>query len=549
MRFPMSFSVAAISITFLQLCVCAHVTAALTSGCDGGQAEGDKWFDGCRWCVCENSKAVCSSSACSDLNTQLPACEDVGESWWDGCYRCTCLADGIECTADRTCVALLKSQQSKTPSAYILSKGACIKPRDSRCVCGVDGVPSCTADAIDRNALEATTIQLVPSLSRRFTWRMSPRRPVPSSFRGSPAFLNSTSSGISSYRSRDGAQLRRPMPSWRRTRSRRSACLPLVERNIGRDVKARLLSAIKRGACLKHADTKRVVKRRHVRSAVPVILSVTGDSKKTPSLLVSTDNRCRWGSRWYGGGLRCYCDRKGAITCGDPEFVAARIDGFQMERIPCSEGDEWEETRNCRYCECHVSGIALCWRAEYCPYPFVIAPVIDNVGFSSDDNDGQYRDRLITEFDLGVDKDIDEFRTTEHNRRQVAQDTPPDEDLPGSGDAPSGAPAIVSTRECIPGQNVRVGCDLCSCTESRVQSCTRTFCGRFDRRPGSGENLQAALRRPPSSGPIQRTGPIPPTNRQRVTSCGEHQVGDTYYEECNSCQCLSSGPRCTAMSC
>ena len=79
MEFQVRLMAAAISITFLHLILCGHVTAVSSAtDCEAGQAEGDKWFDGCRWCVCENNVAVCSSSACSELNAQLPPCENVG---------------------------------------------------------------------------------------------------------------------------------------------------------------------------------------------------------------------------------------------------------------------------------------------------------------------------------------------------------------------------------------------------------------------------------------------------------------------------------------
>lgn len=43
-----------------------------------------------------------------------------------------------------------------------LSHDACLEAQDGRCVCGIDGVPSCTAEVIDRNAHPAATVRLNP---------------------------------------------------------------------------------------------------------------------------------------------------------------------------------------------------------------------------------------------------------------------------------------------------------------------------------------------------------------------------------------------------
>ncbi|RUS84757.1 hypothetical protein EGW08_007499 [Elysia chlorotica] len=518
MRFQVHLAVAAISITFLQLSgVCSHVTPA-TSGCEPGHAEGDKWFDGCRWCVCENSVHVCSSSACSELNAQLPPCQSVGSSWWDGCYRCTCLTDGIECTADRTCVGLIKSERFQTKEAYMLSQGACLKPQDNRCICGVDGVPSCTADAIDRNAVQAKTILLRPSIRQRQLSRMRSRSPALASRRSSSA----------------------PM-----SRSRRSAY-----------------------------------------PTSPSLAVGAGDS---PSLLVSTDNRCRWGSRWYGGGLRCYCDKKGSITCGDPQFVASSIDGFLMDRTPCLAGEDWKEPLHCRYCECHVSGVALCWRSEKCPYPFVIEPVLPSVEPALDSNGDSSASENGDESAYEPDPEenfLDNGQRESLSSNTVNESAAPEQEIPGSGDDSNAIPisadrplevpnrlvnlpAVYSTnvivRECQPGDTWKEnGCRRCRCNQDGKKECTDRFC------------LIARVHRPPAASPAgdrsseltrERIGdqvvgrpaehlssgnfhPLPPVHPEPTNPCEPYKLNEIFHpDSCNMCKCTRAGPMCTAMSC
>ncbi|XP_012937801.1 uncharacterized protein LOC106011730 [Aplysia californica] len=148
-----------------------------------------------------------------------------------------------------------------------------------------------------------------------------------------------------------------------------------------------------------------------------------------PSLLVASDNRCRFGVRWYGGGLRCYCDSDGSITCGDPSFVAARIDGFRFEKVACEQGHIWEEKGSCRVCECQISGVVLCRRSSHCPLPFLIQPVsVDNSGRDATEGGGDYYIRsqnrkhngaFTGEFRSGQEDSLDWSHVTSRGRGTV----------------------------------------------------------------------------------------------------------------------------------
>lgn len=80
--------------------------------------------------------------------------------WWDGCYVCQCHLHGIECKTDPACVTLMRSELFRPG---FQSQDGCTQPEDDRCICGVDGVPSCTAEVIDKGAYPTVTIELTPS--------------------------------------------------------------------------------------------------------------------------------------------------------------------------------------------------------------------------------------------------------------------------------------------------------------------------------------------------------------------------------------------------
>ncbi|BFY99460.1 hypothetical protein BsWGS_02500 [Bradybaena similaris] len=460
--------------------------------CDGGRGEGDKWFDGCRWCVCQQSGASCSSSECSHLVSKVAPCHKVDSRWWDGCYHCKCYHHGIDCTVDDTCLLLMRSERY---GRDFLSHDACLNAQDGRCVCGIDGVPSCTAEVIDRNAHPATTVRLnsvfptassiisprhvyynqpythsrgfrndrpgfysdslyinhpdgtietlnngqlkkhVHSLVKRHTSRNKKHSPQVYITTRRRSQNNKHKSAVSTHKSsshnsrnsrkhfenslsgrgsrgrrkktdtirddpdsvfdtgliisNDGSQFY-PNIKWRDTSSRKGLSGSNIKmyKNTHKDyyetVPGGKREELKEllGLTSRDADEKFQKRTEPLRedslegkyfNDEAVVENLANDI--LPSLLIVSGNRCRWGVRWYGGSLRCYCGMDNSITCGDPSFVASRIDGFRLERASCEVGQAWDDTNACRACECLIKGVVLCTRSPSCPLPFLIKPL------------------------------------------------------------------------------------------------------------------------------------------------------------------------------
>ncbi|XP_025109324.1 uncharacterized protein LOC112573309 [Pomacea canaliculata] len=96
--------------------------------------------------MCTRHGVQCSSSDCDGLVKKVAPCPLVGQRWSDGCYKCRCRRNGITCRLDATCHHL---HHHPVP---------CLA--DERCICGPDGVPSCTAEVIDRRAFSAHRLDL-----------------------------------------------------------------------------------------------------------------------------------------------------------------------------------------------------------------------------------------------------------------------------------------------------------------------------------------------------------------------------------------------------
>ena len=156
----------------------------------------------------------------------------------------------------------------------------------------MDGVPSCTADAIDRNTLQATKVLLVPT-SRLQNMQRNRFRRLPYSSRRS----RYRASRVHGHRSRAGRSYRRLSGERRRlleasrslrmrSRSRRSVVEAINKQvaNIKNERKKRCTDCI----------NEQEVNRRSTRSTYPTASTLTVDSGESPSLLVSTDNRCRY---------------------------------------------------------------------------------------------------------------------------------------------------------------------------------------------------------------------------------------------------------------
>ncbi|CAG5132723.1 unnamed protein product [Candidula unifasciata] len=463
--------------------------------CDGGRGEWDKWFDGCRWCVCQQTGPLCSSSECSRLVTRVAPCQKVDSRWWDGCYHCKCYHHGIECSIDDTCLLLMRSERY---ALDFLSHDACLDAKDGRCICGADGVPSCTAEVIDRNAHPATTIGLNPIfpavaslISPRVVYYDRPYASKSGNRHDRPEFYtdslyinhpDETAENLSNEqykkrlhflvkrharrnknhspqvyisargrasqhsKRRSAIDLRRPSShnqrnsrkhfeenlSGKGSQGRRqnqnadqtfwgdSASVfdndvksngenqldPNNERTesfISKDVNVPNAKVYKK-AYKDSFDIFASRKKKELDEYIGLVGLNEGNTFKknadmlkedtldteylndetstdnlahsaSTSLLVASNNRCRWGVRWYGGSLRCYCGLENSITCGDPSFVASRIDGFRLEPASCEVGQAWDDADTCRACECQVRGVILCRRSSSCPLPFLIKPL------------------------------------------------------------------------------------------------------------------------------------------------------------------------------
>ena len=252
-------------------------------------------------------------------------------------------------------------------------------------------------------------------------------------------------------------------------------------------------------------------------------------------------------------------------------------------------GEVWEDAASCRYCECHVSGVALCWRAESCPFQLVISPV------SPSENQDQNNDDDLSANDKGdetdplrdMDEDFPRRRPILSTFRNTVQSAPPEEDLPGSGDDLSGvasrvdrpqyrhssrssgtqrASTTVIVRECKPGKSWKEkGCIRCRCNNNWRKECTDRFCLKArvpnppppSRSSSDGTNNSGierfrgrVIQRPPANWSSRRHRPLPPLRPTQSTACGSYQLNEIYFiDECNSCICLPTGPKCTAVSC
>ncbi|KAK7100630.1 uncharacterized protein [Littorina saxatilis] len=337
--------------------------------CDGDRFLGDKWFDGCQWCVCTARGPQCSRSGCSSLVHKVAPCHEERQQWTDGCYRCRCKRRGIDCQIDVICLLL---RHDPVP---------CLA--DDRCVCGPDGVPSCTAEVIDRHAFAATRVDLeVPSLLPQ---------------------------GHETSRSRGG----------------------------------------RRGGKFFGSSFNKIEKE-------------VKDDESSQELLITSDNLCRFGPRWYGGSLRCFCDIDGSITCGNPAFVSAFFDDFMVRREECEKSHIWEE--GCDVCSCRVNGVVFCRRDNQCRHD------IGNL----------HRDNTYDDNDDDDSNKIDFYLPGSEEKEEEEE---------GGGlvvapvrMSPTNTPRTKSTArsppgDCKPGKRWREGCKRCRCDkQSRIVCSRRSHC-------------------------------------------------------------------------
>lgn len=187
---------------------------------------------------------------------KVPPCAAIDDRWTDGCYHCRCRRIGIRCRLNPAC-SLLRHQPV-----------ACLT--DDRCICGLDGVPSCTAEVIDRDAFPATRVSLGSSTNHL------------------PEVIDDLLSTRRSNRDK--------LSAGKISRLSEVFALPMDGF--------------------------------HKRRTLGVDDYDVDDTSN--ELLIMSDNLCVFGSRWYGGSLRCFCDIDGAITCGNPTYVTAFIDHFTV---------------------------------------------------------------------------------------------------------------------------------------------------------------------------------------------------------------------------
>ncbi|KAL8596968.1 hypothetical protein ACOMHN_027914 [Nucella lapillus] len=486
-------------------------------GCGRGRAVGDKWFDGCQWCVCTAQGHSCSSSTCSSLVKQVPACHVTGQRWTDGCYRCQCRRHGITCRLDVTCDSL---RQQPVP---------CLA--DERCVCGPDGVPSCTAGVIDRNAFAAKRVHLGFPHGMR-------SKGFQDSYRGRYSGIRSNSDHVTRRHRND----RRPLflPGSQQTAADQLRRAGLPHNPDGKNI----LSSASKFRLRQRRVTSPHASYRGRRSAEP----------STQELLITSDNLCRFGARWYGGSLRCFCDLEGAIACGNPVFVLAFFDDFRVESKPCEEGHTWED--GCRVCTCQVNGVIFCRSSQSC----------GQGRFFPGDGDQDSR--------LGPDRYITAF--PEHS----AGDSEENSGVFPSTVRPWRKEPQVPDAQCMPGTQWKRGCVRCRCTRHGRQVCSRRHCGvaevdahlpSYDREDGRHKppppGNKAKLNPPTLGPPFKRfRGPMmvvpkppgsfhlpayasKPARPLKVQRCGRFPVGMKYWDDCNLCLCTSRGPRCQGKLC
>nr|KAG5703243.1 hypothetical protein BaRGS_034154 [Batillaria attramentaria] len=353
---------------------------------------------------------------------------------------------------------------------------------DNRCVCGPDGVPSCTAEVIDRHAFSARRVDL----------------------------------GFPTYLAPDG---RHDYPDFRRGSNEIQGKV-LEEDGMSQD-----------------------------------------EGSSSQELLIMSDNMCRFGSRWYGGSLRCFCDIDGSITCGDPTFVTAFIDNFLVQRQECEEGHVWEE--GCSVCSCRRNGVIFCRRSSDCRHQFLDS---EEEGDASDDD---------------ILGDLDHYLPVGWNHPSaIPEPTSPVVQTPASTSAR--VPMTKGTRrpalECVPGKRWHEGCARCHCSRGGRVVCSRRLCHDKDEEvrdevsreapqgvtDKNGNDVRDAevtmwnnfprgprgpMMLPPRPASIYHPPAYMAPPKHNSSKCGKFDIGEKYWQDCNLCLCTRRGPKCQAKLC
>ncbi|ESO89606.1 hypothetical protein LOTGIDRAFT_164905 [Lottia gigantea] len=226
--------------------------------------------------------------------------------------------------------------------------------------------------------------------------------------------------------------------------------------------------------------------------------------------LIPTDDKlCHLGPRWYGGGLRCYCDPQNGVACGNPRFIARKVDGFKIRSKKCRVGKIWEE--RCRICTCKKSGLSLC----------------------------------------RIDRECTKNKNIRHSVKSIV---------------------VAGNAECRVGLRWKDGCKRCRCNKRGKIICKTRLCNLSDDGKKLS-NKDKTHRQTSTGGLISKSTPrfqLPEKPRFRMpnlslynnrfqrkkrpsiktVNCNGFKPGEKYWDKCNLCHCTMAGaPMCSSKLC
>ncbi|KAK6179048.1 hypothetical protein SNE40_011495 [Patella caerulea] len=234
-------------------------------------------------------------------------------------------------------------------------------------------------------------------------------------------------------------------------------------------------------------------------------------------LIPSKEKGCHIGSRWYEGGQRCYCDDESGVTCGNPRFMARKVDGYKIRRKKCKAGKQWND--KCKYCVCKVKGLSFCRIDRIC-----------------------MRNKKIG-----------------HSSRSTRRCTGKSCNLL----------KLNGMTECKIGDHWKDGCKRCRCNKKGKPVCKSRHCNQSTDDKTDGNVLPS--RRLPTGGLIPESKTpfkMPDKPRFRmptffpgirfdrkekpvpIFNCNGFKPGEKYWDNCNLCHCTTNGdPMCYSKLC
>lgn len=533
--------------------------------------------------------------------------------WLDGSYLCKCYTHGIECTVDRVLADNLLHDNPDWSNPF---HAECVKNNPHNCVCGLDGVPSCTAKAIDRSSHPNAKTFILPA-----PVPFSPRTIAPQDVyyqqRNGVQHKTRLPDGSSSepryiqhnefYPSRHAVfrrDLRRDFPkdNFRDGDNTRTSPFWYIDNLIRRqekyldfydfyenyfhrsnsrqdfrDTSSTNLESEEGGQKnnylsensetetlpgvygyapvykdynwepevgskdYKRPSVDRRGRSRHEKTRGDGLVY---DEPKTfkQSVVAVSDDRCRFGVRWYGGSLRCYCDNEdGSISCGDPSFVALTIDVFRLKGANCDEGQWHDPQRSCLHCECLTHNVLQCGRSELCPLPLLI-------GFNTEDLEN-FNDRKDLEHNTGEFKGQDVENLTwdfghggrssklnpadDHENKPTAVDKDLDE-----VDSPISSGEADGSGEVKPAKNVIDGGDLEPPHEFVDKRGTVSSTKKPNKKPNGNKTTT------PTSEKINRGKPnVPDSKATTFVIIQDCKPGRVWTTGCKRCTCSAAGKK------